>query len=139
MRRSLLVALGCAAVFAAGGACGGEDEPATEEGRVQQVSEDFHGAFSSGDFGKACDLLHSRRKGELEFEQDTSCEDILGAAAETDSELVEALGDARTTNVTISGNTATVDLEGDVLGPGRQAILERDGGEWRMTEPAAGL
>jgi hypothetical protein len=138
--RRLLAAAACTVALWGIAACGGDgDQPKTEAGRVQQVSDDFHAAFSGGDFARACDLLHSRRKGELEFEQDTTCEDILRKAAETNAELVDALAEAKTTGVQINGDTATVDMEGGALGPGRQAILERDGDEWRMTEPAAGL
>jgi hypothetical protein len=139
--RQRLAAGACACIVALCGlpACGGDDEPKTEAERVQQVNDDFHQAFSGGDYGKACDLMHSRRKTDLEFEQNKSCEDILGAAAETGAVLVDELAHAKTTNVTINGDSATVDMEGGRLGPGRQAILERDGDEWRVSEAAAGL
>jgi hypothetical protein len=132
-----LVALAVAAGCGGGGDGGGAK---SEADKVKQVSEEFNKAFSSGDYAVACDLLHSRRKKDLEFEQSISCEDILSRAAETDSQLVKALGDTKTASVTINGNTATVDLEGGgPLGTGRQALLERDGDDWRVSEAAAGF
>jgi hypothetical protein len=132
---ALVVTTGC------GGSGGDGGNPAkTEADKVKQVSEEFNKAFSSGDYAVACDLLHSRRKKDLEFEQSQSCEDILSHAAETDSELVKALGDTKTASVSINGNTATVDLESSgPLGTGRQALLERDGDDWRVSEAAAGF
>ena len=123
--------------------CGGDDGGSAANNpadQAKQVSEEFNKAFSSGDYRTACDLLHSRRKKDLEFEQSESCEDILARAAETDSELVKALGDTKTASVSINGDTATVDLEGaGPLGSGRQALLERDGDDWRVSEAAAGF
>ena len=131
---ALAVGLGC------GGGDGDGNATNSEADQVKQVSEEFNQAFSSGDYGTACDLLHSRRKKDLEFEQSESCEDILARAAETDSVLVKALGDTKTASVTINGNTATVDLEGaGPLGTGRQVLLERDGDDWRVSEAAAGF
>jgi hypothetical protein len=127
---------------AVGLGCGGGDGNAanSDTDQAKQVSEEFNKAFSSGDYGTACDLLHSRRKKDLEFEQSESCEDILSRAAETDSELVKALGDTKTASVTINGDTATVDLVGaGPLGTGRQVLLERDGDDWRVSEAAAGF
>jgi hypothetical protein len=131
---ALVLATGC------GGGGDGGGSAKSEADKVKQVSEDFNKAFSSGDYAVACDLLHSRRKKDLEFEQNQSCEDILSRAAETDSELVKALGDTKTASVTINGNTATVDLESSgPLGTGRQVLLERDGDDWRVSEAAAGF
>ena len=131
---AVAVALGC------GGGGDGGSATKSEADEVKQVSEEFNKAFGSGDYGTACDLLHSRRKKDLEFEQSESCEDILARAAETDAELVKALDDTKTASVTINGNTATVDLEGaGALGSGRQVLLERDGDNWRVSEAAAGF
>jgi hypothetical protein len=141
-RLASIAAAALVALAAALGCGGGDGDNATknEADEVKQVSEEFNKAFSSGDYAVACDLLHSRRKKDLEFEQSQSCEDILSHAADTDSELVKALGDTKTASVTINGNTATVDLEGaGPLGTGRQVLLERDGDNWRVSEAASGF
>ncbi len=138
MRRAVLMI----ALVAAGGgapACGGSDEPQSDSERVSEIVEQFDDAFAGGDYDKACDLLHSRRRQQLEYGRGQGCADILAAAAKTTAPLVEALANARITSVAFNGGEAIVGVEGPHLGA-RQAMLERDGDRgWRLSESAAGL
>ena len=124
------------------GCGGGNDEPQSDRARIRDVVEQFDAAFSGGDYGKVCELLHSRRRQQLEFGRGQKCADILESAAETESRLIDALADAKITYVTITkGNEdfATVGVEGPSIGA-RQAELLRDGERgWRVSESPAGL
>ena len=128
-------------VVCAAAACGGGggDEPQSDEEQIADIVKRFDAAFAGGDYGEACDLLHSRRKEHLEFEQGKKCPAILEDFTKTTvGSLVAALADARITYVRIAGDQATVGIEGNHLGS-RQAVVERDGDEWRVAESAAGL
>lgn len=139
MSPAALRATALALVALAGPAACGNSKPKTDADTVKQIVERFDDAVSSGDYGAACDLLHERRRKQLEFEQDHSCEDILEQSTQTNAELVDALGKARVTIVRVTGDLATAEVEQSTLGPGHQAILEKDDGSWRITEPAIGL
>jgi hypothetical protein len=138
MRRAVLM-IALLVTGAGAPACGGSDEPQTDTQRVKEVVEQFNDAFSSGDYDKACDLMHSRRRQQLEYGRGQSCSDILADAADQTGPLVKALADARITGVTFNGNVALVSVEGPLLGA-RQAMVDRDGDRgWRLSESAAGL
>ncbi len=136
-RRVFVIALVAAATALP--ACGGEDQPRSNAERVRELVERFNDAFAGGAYGEACELLHSRRRQQLEFEAGQSCSDILERAAQRESRLVEALADARITSVSLGAGFALVGVEGPTIGAG-QAMLERDGDRgWRVSESAAGL
>ena len=137
-RRGLVLALVAVAAVLPG--CGGgSDEPQTDSERVRDLVERFDEAFSSGDYGEACELLHSRRREQLEFGRNQKCEDILAGAAETDARVVKALAGARITTVSVNEGFAIVGVEGPTIGA-RQAMLERDGDRgWRISESPGGL
>jgi hypothetical protein len=117
----------------------GSDKPQTDRERVRDVVQRFDEAFSGGDYGTACELLHSRRRQQLEYGRGQSCEDILAGAAKTDARLVDALADARITSVTFQGDFAIVGVEGPSIGA-RQAMVDKDGDRgWRLSESPAGL
>lgn len=138
MRRAVLMTV--LLVAGAGApACGSSDEPQTDTQQVRKVVDQFNTAFSGGDYDKACDLMHSRRRQQLEYGRGQSCADILADAAEATAPLVEALANARITAVAFNGNDAVVSVEGPGLGA-RQAMVDRDGDRgWRLSESAAGL
>jgi len=138
MRRALLM-IALLVACAAAPACGGGDSPGSEREQVTDVVERFNDAFSGGDYDQACDLLHSRRRQQLEYGRGQSCPEILADAAESTGPLVEALANARITSVAINGDYAIVGVEGRSLGA-RQAMVDRDGERgWRLSESAAGL
>lgn len=138
MRRAVLM-IALLVAGAGAPACGGSDEPQTNTQRVKEVVEQFDDAFSSGDYDKACDLMHSRRRQQLEYGRGQSCADILAEAADQTGPLVKALAHARITGVLFNGDVAIVSVEGPGLGA-RQAMLDRDGDRgWRLSESAAGL
>jgi hypothetical protein len=137
VRRALAAAAMLVALGAASGC--GEDEPQSDRDRVRGVVERFNDAFAGGDYGAACEEMHSRRRQQLEHGRGQSCEDILAGAAEIDTRLVEALGGARITTIQLQGDLAIIGVEGPSLGA-RQAMVERDGERgWRLSESAAGL
>jgi hypothetical protein len=140
MSRSSLRLIAVALAALAGPTACGDSEPKSDADSVKQVVERFNDAVSGGDYGAACDLLLERRREQLEFERDKSCSDILEQSTESNADLVKALGKARVTIVRVTGDSATAEVEGSQgLGPGRQAILEKADGSWRITEPAIGL
>lgn len=119
--------------------CGGDDKPQSNRDQVRDVVERFNAGFSSGDYGAACEAMHSRRRQQLEDGRGQSCEDILAGAADIDTRLVKALGNARITTIAFQDDLAVIGIEGESLGA-RQAMVERDGERgWRLSESAAGL
>ena len=138
MRRVLMM-IALLAACAGTPACGGGGEPQSDREQVTGVVERFNDAFSGGDYDRACDLLHSRRRQQLEYGRGQSCPEILADSAQSTAPLVDALANARITSVSINGNYAIVGVEGTSLGS-RQAMLDRDGDRgWRLSESAAGL
>jgi hypothetical protein len=137
--RHALLMIALLAAGAGAPACGGGGEPASDREQVTEVVEGFNDAFSSGDYDRACDLMHSRRRQQLEYGRGQSCADILADSAQSTKPLVDALANARITSVAIDGDYAIVGVEGRSLGS-RQAMLDRDGDRgWRLSESAAGL
>lgn len=120
--------------------CGGDDKPSSNRDQVRDIVERFNAGFSSGDYAAACEVMHSRRRQQLEDGRNQSCEDILAGAADVDGVLVKALAKARITTIMFQGgNLAIIGIEGETLGA-RQAMVERDGERgWRLSESAAGL
>ena len=136
--RPVLATLTIVLALAGLAACG-SDEPRSERDQLRDVVERFNDAFAGGDYGAACEVMHSRRRQQLEDGRGQSCEDILASAAEIDARLVKALGKARITTIMIQGRVAFIGVEGPSLGA-RQAMVERDGERgWRLSESAAGL
>lgn len=123
----------------AGTGCGGDEKPRSDRDQVRDIVERFDGAFSSGDYGTACELMHSRRRGQLEEGSGRDCEEILADAAAGNTRLVKALGKARITDIQLMGDFAIVSVEGESIGAS-QAMAERDGDRgWRLSESAAGF
>ena len=91
MRRAVLMIALLVAVAGAP-ACGGSDEPQTDTQRVREVVEQFNDAFSSGDYDKACDLMHSRRRQQLEYGRGQSCADILAERGRYDRAARQGAG-----------------------------------------------
>ena len=136
-RRTCAIALVAAATVLA--ACGGEDKPQSESEQVRDLVEQLRRRLlAGGDYGEACELLHSRRREQLEFGRGQSCEDILEAAAETDARVVKALEGARITSchdqrgLRARGSGRRVDRRA----PGDARARRRRG--WRVSESPAG-
>ena len=136
-RAAAMLAVSCAVL--AGSGCGGGDAPRSDRDQVRDVVERFNEAFSSGDNGQACELLHSIRRQQLEDGRGQDCEEILADAAETEERLVKALADVRITEIQLQQDIAYVSVEGPSVGASL-AMVERDGERgWRLSESAAGL
>jgi hypothetical protein len=119
--------------------CGGDDKPRSDRDQVRDVVERFDEAFSSGDYGTSCELMHSHRRGQLEEGRGQDCEEILAEAADSSGSLVKALGKARVTEIQLLDDFAVVSVEGETIGAS-QAMVERDGDRgWRLSESAAGF
>ena len=139
MSRNLatVIAVLCAVLTVTG--CGSDDKPRSDRDQVREVVERFNDAFSGGDYGDACDLMHSHRRQQLEDGRGLACEEILADAAGIEARLVEALADVRITSISIQQDVANVSVEGPSVGAS-QAMVERDGDRgWRLSESAAGL
>ena len=123
-------------------ACGRGSEP---KNTPLDVLRAFNSALAAGDGGRACALLTDLRRQQVNddasvFHQD--CAQKLGsltAPGSPDAADVKALGSAHLGDVTITGDTAIVDVEGKTFGVSQAELEHQEDGKWRVSESAAGF
>jgi hypothetical protein len=109
-----------------------------------EVLRSFDSALVSGDGKKACALLTDRRREQVNADASAfnrDCPETLGHLADAgspDAAGVKALESAHLGQVTITGDTATIEVDASAFGASI-AQLERQDGKWRVSESAAGF
>lgn len=121
--------------------CGGGSSPAgNDREQVTEVVHDYGKAFADGDYGKACDLMTSEGKAQLEkaavfLGATGGCENALEAASkQLDPADKAKFKTAAVTTVRVNGDQATARYEGSP----DPVQLRKKGGDWLVDIPASG-
>lgn len=135
-----LTLLAAAAGFIVFAGCGGGSAPTSDRDQVTQVARDYSKAIGTGDYGRACDLMTSEGKVQLEkaavfLGAIGGCENAVRAASEQLDPSDKATFRAATvTAVRIDGDHATARY----VGTPDPVQLRKKGGEWLVDIPASG-
>lgn len=132
MRKSSVVVLMCAAALGACGGGGGSDEA-----QVVDALNEYVNAFVDKDSGRVCELLSSEAKDQI-AEAGASlgggvCEDVIdtavGLVEDDDLEGLRDQFDISEDDVTVDGETATVDGASLPGSTGGTQLVKEDG-DW---------
>lgn len=131
MRLLAVLAVACAVVVSA---CGKSDED-----KAGEVTRAYLTALGNKEYAKGCDQLAASAKRDLvEYVSvqvpelgTTECESVFKQLIElTDETALAAVRDAKVRKVTVTGDTAEVEVEGAT----QTAKLRKVDGEWRISE-----
>jgi hypothetical protein len=108
------------------------------------VLRSFNSALAHGDGKKACALLTDRRREQVTADASVfnrDCPETLGHLADSGSPEaagVKELESAHLGPISITGETATVEVDAPAFGTST-AQLDHQDGKWRVSESAAGF
>jgi hypothetical protein len=125
-RARSLLAVGLAAA-AAQAACGGGDEGPTPSDRVRDATSAYLGALENSRWARACALLTSGARRELEEARGSCVRALMGGAALPADQLASAYREVAGATVRIHGRRAAIGPLGDFPQPLR---LESVRGRW---------
>ena len=125
-RARSLLAVGLAAAVAQA-ACGGGDEVTTPADRVRDATSAYLGALQQGRWTRACGLMTSGARRELEAARGSCAVALRGGATLPSEQLASAGREVAGATVRIRGRTAAIGPLADLPQPLR---LERVTGRW---------
>lgn len=132
MKRAL-AALAALAIAVAG--CGGGGK--SDKQKIESTVHDYFGAFSDGDYAKACDALTSQTREDLaKAARVKDCATALarGAAKANVKQFAKQLKDVQVQSVEVHGKTATAKVRS--LGATTSVPLSKEGSDWKVQGPA---
>jgi len=124
--RSLLAA-GLAALVAQAACGGGDDDRPTPADRVRDATSAYLGALQQRRWARACGLITSGARRELEAARGSCAVALRGGATLPSEQLASAGREVAGATVRIRGRTAAIGPLADLPQPLR---LERVGGRW---------
>jgi hypothetical protein len=142
VRKKRLLATAAVVLVGFVSACGGQSEP---KNTPLDVLRAFNSALASGDGAKACSLLTDLRRSQVNDDASVvkeNCESKLSGLTKpgaSEKDDVKSLTSASLGSVTITGDTAIVQVTSGSFGTSEAQLEHQENGKWRVSESAAGF